>query len=893
MAQADDPASHPPQSADEVRIDLLGPVTLRVGGVTTAITGRQQAILLSLLSMEPGRVRPSNELIERTWGGRGPATAHAALRVHLARVRAALGPHGAAILPPGHRGYVLMPGTVSTDVAELGDLLTALDAAADDPERRLALAEAALALWRGQPFGGFHEDVELRIEAERLEETRLDLQDVRAESLIELERFADAARELASLVAAKPLRERRSRLLMLTQYRAGRQADALATFRALRDRLLEEVGTDPDQETRQLEVRILRQDPDLAASPALPAEEWVDEGRPTSLSAVPRPNEALLELVAERLDRLTPDAALLVRLVAVLGRAARPAVLAGALGSDLGPAQAEAEESGLVCSVGGAVTLAQESTHDAVLWLLDPAELARVDRIAGHALIELGDGPTLLRGAWHLLRSPDDVETVRVSAVRAADACLAAGQFAAAASVCEAGLALGPAATPAAIDLGIRRVRALALRGQTAEAEAAWREVVARARQSRDAGRFALAVLERHWAARSFFDSERGYDALLDEALAGLGARASALRVRVLAAHLLEVARGPHSMASTARLVAEVAEQASLLGDAESLASALHVRHALLRGSPDRLERERVASDFVCAARGTGDPSWCAIALLGRLYDDFVLGRLDTVAGLMTELDACAARARDPRILWHRALTQASLHRDLGDFAEAERWANQAAVVGTGGGVPDALGAVALQRFQLAALRLGAGSHLAELTRFLDGAPGLPIARAALALSHAENHDHEAAARDVRAVLDALSNSHPESVPPTLMLIGEAAALGPDAQAASALRLALGAYAGEWAAFGQVVATFGPVDRVLGKLAFTAGDEVESLALLDAAVQSAQEAGARPWAVVAATDRVQVLRRLGRADEAAACAVAVVEQALALGMPAWAERARS
>ena len=60
--------------------------------------------------------------------------------------------------------------------------------------------------------------------------------------------------ELEALLAEDPLREERWRLLALAQYRAHRQADALATLRRARETLAEELGVDPGPALRTLEA---------------------------------------------------------------------------------------------------------------------------------------------------------------------------------------------------------------------------------------------------------------------------------------------------------------------------------------------------------------------------------------------------------------------------------------------------------------------------------------------------------------------------------------------------------------------------------------------------------------------------------------------------------------
>ncbi len=69
--------------------------------------------------------------------------------------------------------------------------------------------------------------------------------------------------ELETLVREHPYRERLRALQMLALYRSGRQAEALRAYQRARTLLGEELGIDPSPELRDLEQRILEQDPGL------------------------------------------------------------------------------------------------------------------------------------------------------------------------------------------------------------------------------------------------------------------------------------------------------------------------------------------------------------------------------------------------------------------------------------------------------------------------------------------------------------------------------------------------------------------------------------------------------------------------------------------------------
>ena len=73
----------------------------------------------------------------------------------------------------------------------------------------------------------------------------------------------DVVGELEALVAAHPLRERLRSQQMLALYRSGRHAEALASYQAFRRTLDEELGIEPSAGLKDLERRMLQQDPAL------------------------------------------------------------------------------------------------------------------------------------------------------------------------------------------------------------------------------------------------------------------------------------------------------------------------------------------------------------------------------------------------------------------------------------------------------------------------------------------------------------------------------------------------------------------------------------------------------------------------------------------------------
>ena len=167
-----------------------------------------------------------------------------------------------------------MPSTVSpdqVDVVRFEQLVTKGRRLAADGELASASATLgeALGLRRGEPLAEFAYAGFADAERARLDELALVATESRAGADLGLGRYAELAGELEALCREHPLRERLWELLILALYRSGRQAEALRAYAEVRDRLAGELGLDPGPALRELQTRILAQDPSLAPASAL------------------------------------------------------------------------------------------------------------------------------------------------------------------------------------------------------------------------------------------------------------------------------------------------------------------------------------------------------------------------------------------------------------------------------------------------------------------------------------------------------------------------------------------------------------------------------------------------------------------------------------------------
>ena len=246
-----------------MRYRLLGPLeVIGEDGGAVALAGGRERVLLATLVLGANQTVSSDRLVDALWGEDPPATAANSLQVHVSKLRKKLAAAGADDgLSSAPRGYVLRTGPDEVDLEEFERLVSA--AVGDAAEVSTRLREA-LAMWRGPALADVSSDL-LAGEKTRLEELRLLTIERRIEADLTLGRHADLIGELEALVQADPLREGPRRQLMLALYRSGRQADALATYKAGREVLAEELGIDPGPELQALEMAILNQDPELDA----------------------------------------------------------------------------------------------------------------------------------------------------------------------------------------------------------------------------------------------------------------------------------------------------------------------------------------------------------------------------------------------------------------------------------------------------------------------------------------------------------------------------------------------------------------------------------------------------------------------------------------------------
>ena len=236
--------------------------------------GLPRSLLVALL-LRPGQTVSSDWLIDLLWGDDLPRNPANALQIQVSYLRKTLSaadPNGSSLLDTRPGGYSLTidPGAIDAvrfeaavrdavpvdELRSLADLRQAIDE-----------VDAALDLWRGEAL----EDVRglelARGEITRLEELRWATIERRTDLMLASGRHSEVVGDLPGYLQQMPLRERLHEQLVLALYRCGRQADALRAYEDARRILVEELGIDPGADLRDLERRVLQQDPALDWTP--------------------------------------------------------------------------------------------------------------------------------------------------------------------------------------------------------------------------------------------------------------------------------------------------------------------------------------------------------------------------------------------------------------------------------------------------------------------------------------------------------------------------------------------------------------------------------------------------------------------------------------------------
>ncbi|WP_369165136.1 BTAD domain-containing putative transcriptional regulator [Streptomyces sp. AFD10] len=243
-----------------MRFQLLGPLAIADGPDTVVLQPSKPANLLAALLLNANSTVSAGYLQRAVWGEEQPATAKAALQTCVLRLRRLFAKHGVTGTSieavPG--GYRIVAGPPTLDLLAYRDQVRRATAMDRDPEAELYTLRDALSLWQGALLANVRSAVLHRDEVPRLAEERLRVVERVCDLLLGLGRCGEALVDLWTATRVYPGHERFHEQLIEALYRSGRQSQALAEYRRVKDFLREELGVDPSPSLRRLELSILR-----------------------------------------------------------------------------------------------------------------------------------------------------------------------------------------------------------------------------------------------------------------------------------------------------------------------------------------------------------------------------------------------------------------------------------------------------------------------------------------------------------------------------------------------------------------------------------------------------------------------------------------------------------
>ncbi|MGW4211827.1 BTAD domain-containing putative transcriptional regulator [Lentzea sp. NPDC004789] len=259
-----------------VEYRVLGPLEVLADGVPVPVPAGRGRVLLATLLLRANELVTVDELVDRVWDGEPPAVdrAHKTLQMTVSRLRQALG--DANCVQTSSRGYSALVRPDQLD-------LTRFRALTAQGEHR-----AALEFWRGPVLANVASESLHRDDVPRLVEEQVVALERRIDQ--DLARDTDVlVPELRALVGRYPLRETFSAQLMLALHRSNQQAEALAVYQEVRDRLVDELGVDPGPRLREAHEQVLSGEvPTVSVPRQLPARVPHFVGREEELARLTR-----------------------------------------------------------------------------------------------------------------------------------------------------------------------------------------------------------------------------------------------------------------------------------------------------------------------------------------------------------------------------------------------------------------------------------------------------------------------------------------------------------------------------------------------------------------------------------------------------------------------------
>ncbi len=264
------------------RVDVLGPIVLRVSGETVRLSELERG----LLAAAAGRAWIGGAALEQwLWGDHAPTSARNRVQSLVSGLRR----KGAQdVLVTEDSGYRLGVD-VSTDLDAWNDALAlarnGLSVPEDERADRLA---AAAERFRGEPLHGAPSTPDVEAERSRLRDQWLEVVESEIAARLAADQLDGLPTRLARLTADHPFHEGLLAQYVLCLGAVGQQQRALEVYRQTRERLVDELGVEPSERLRSAHQRVLNGDVEAMPHDRTATRRgWSDAPVPRTLPRAP------------------------------------------------------------------------------------------------------------------------------------------------------------------------------------------------------------------------------------------------------------------------------------------------------------------------------------------------------------------------------------------------------------------------------------------------------------------------------------------------------------------------------------------------------------------------------------------------------------------------------
>jgi DNA-binding SARP family transcriptional activator len=239
------------------RIYLTAPIRVDGAGHVgeAQLHGPQGRLMLAMLALEHRRPVSRDELADELWPGELPDSWDVSVKALISKLRTILRGAAPDVRLEGTVGFyqLLLPRDTMIDVEIAASRIHAAEAGFRNGRIDAAAADALVASMIGtRPFlPGFDGPWATTTRA-RVTEIRLRALDLLSNVWITKGEPAQAARDAEAILGLDPYREEAWRTLIRAHLERGDRASAGLAYRRLAERLANDLGVDPSDETRRL-----------------------------------------------------------------------------------------------------------------------------------------------------------------------------------------------------------------------------------------------------------------------------------------------------------------------------------------------------------------------------------------------------------------------------------------------------------------------------------------------------------------------------------------------------------------------------------------------------------------------------------------------------------------